>query len=116
MQVTCCGATPSLALRINSLMLMTAPCLTPEALVGVTWGVPYGVPAGVSSDLADKEVELGITLGFTLGCLSSSELLAAAHLLGLKHPCGPVSLSCRLVGLFNGDAADGIGALIIFDK
>ena len=99
---------------------MPAPCLTPAAFVGVTWGVPYGVPAGVSSDLADKEVELGFTLGLLLAllpaCLSSSEALATAHLLGLGHPCDIDSGSCRLVGRFTGDAADGIGALIMFDR
>ena len=38
-RVTCVGATPSLALRINSLMLIPAPLLVP-GLVGVPWGVP----------------------------------------------------------------------------
>lgn len=101
-------------------MLIPAPCLAPAALVGVTWGVPYGVSAGVSSDLADNEVELGFTLGLTLGLLpeflSLSDILAVAHLLGLKHPCEIASGSWRLVGLLTGDAADGIGALIMFDR
>lgn len=36
---TCEGATPSLALRINSLILIPAPFLV-KGLVGVPWGVP----------------------------------------------------------------------------
>lgn len=40
---TCGGATPSLALRINSLMLIPAPFLVPEAVPGFV-GVPCGVP------------------------------------------------------------------------
>lgn len=74
----------------------------------------------MSSDLADKEAELGFTLGLLLGLLltflSSSDALAAAHLLGLEQPCDIASGSCRLVGLFAGDATDEIGALIMFDR
>ena len=79
---TCEGATPSLALRISSLMLIPAPFLI-TGFVGVPWGVPYGVPAGVSSDLADRVAELGMLLGLLPGFPSSTDALADAHLVGL---------------------------------
>lgn len=51
---------------------------------------------GVSSDLADRDVELGMTLGLLLAGLSSDEVLAAAHLLGLKHPYSSCcNVSCK---------------------